>query len=308
MPTEPVLLLAVAAVMFYASSRTAAGAMGGTVGRAVGHFFPILALALAATWAGLYPLAINVLFACTVMAVTLVFGVSLLSAPLGAATLGRRTWAMFLPVAVLAWMAGSQSAINHYFAVGLAGMGLLIAWLSSDGGPRITPVSAHQSGRPLLVLLSLIVAGMGAVAVVLATKIVLTMPIPVTQGMLAATVVSPLLVLPILGATSELALTDGSAARPMTAGMIVALLNLCVGLPAITYLRMLREHLKHSMADLAFPLPYGVWRLDTVVLVMIGILLVPIGLGRWLPSRGEGVLLVMIYVVYLYLVSPLKIV
>jgi len=113
-------------------------------------------------------------------------------------------------------------------------------------------------------------------------------------------------VLPILGATSEMTLSLASSDQSLSISMTSAILNLCAGLPAVMGLRAVRRYLLSTDAWAAFPLPYGTWRIDSMVMIVVGLLILPIALGRWGPSRIEGLLLVVLYVLYLYLVSPLS--
>lgn len=306
MPTEPVVLLALASLMLYVASRTAAAALGGTVGRAVGHFFPIALVAAVATWLGFDPLAIDLLFASTAMSVTLVIGVALLSAPLNVQKFDRRTWPLFLPVAALTWMAGAMGTVDWRVAIGLVSLGATFTWIAhGDRGTFPGHGEPRLGHRWLLVFLSIIVAIMGAIACVVGAGQVLVTSRLVTQGILASTIIAPLLVLPILGATTEAAQNEGSSANAIGTCFAMALLNLCAGLPVIMLVRMARQRVFFDSPAHAFPIPYGVWRLDTMILIMAGLLLAPIGLGRWSATRLEGLLLVIFYVMYLYLVSPL---
>jgi hypothetical protein len=55
------------------------------------------------------------------------------------------------------------------------------------------------------------------------------------------------------------------------------------------------------IADRALPFPMGVWRVDTVLLLAVGFLLLPIALGRWSPGAIEGYGLLFVYVGYMML-------
>jgi len=330
MPTEPVILLALASLMLYIASRTAAQALGGTLGRAVGHFIPIALVAAVAAWLKYDALAIDLLFASTAMCVTLVIGVALLAAPNNVQRFDRRTWPLFLPVVALTWMAGSMGVVDWRVALGLLGLGATFAWIAhTDRGTFPGHGEPRVGYRWVLVALSIVVAVMGAIACVVGAGQVLVTSRLVTQGILASTIIAPLLVLPILGATTEAAQNEGSSANAIGTCFAMALLNLCAGLPAIMIVRIAREYHNSGELDalmasplptvarlfreqqagtgmaMGFPIPYGIWRLDTMILIMSALLLAPIGLGRWSATRLEGLLLVVFYVMYLYLVSPL---
>jgi hypothetical protein len=50
------------------------------------------------------------------------------------------------------------------------------------------------------------------------------------------------------------------------------------------------------MPGMAFPM--SVWRVDTILLVVLGVMLLPWGLGAWTPGRIEGGVLVLAYLAY----------
>ncbi len=47
-------------------------------------------------------------------------------------------------------------------------------------------------------------------------------------------------------------------------------------------------------------MPFGwvTWRLDNVVLVVLAFMLVPASMGRWRLQRAEGLMLILLYGVY----------
>jgi hypothetical protein len=48
----------------------------------------------------------------------------------------------------------------------------------------------------------------------------------------------------------------------------------------------------------AIVFPMSVWRVDTILLVVLGVMLLPWGLGGWTPGRIEGTVLVLAYLAY----------
>lgn len=142
-------------------------------------------------------------------------------------------------------------------------------------------------------------------------------------ALLAAGVLSPLLTLPMLATGTDLAQRDRSAeASGAFAG--VALLNLFALLPAVILVwyvrtfaaagpwrppvaprsaggfRILWLHLSSLYArGQPMPLPVSVWRVDVVLLAVLGLLLVPVALGRWVIGRLEATGLVLAYAAYL---------
>jgi hypothetical protein len=45
------------------------------------------------------------------------------------------------------------------------------------------------------------------------------------------------------------------------------------------------------------------WRIDNVFLIVLGLALLPISIGRWTLSRGEGFFVLLVYAFYLALVA-----
>jgi len=54
-------------------------------------------------------------------------------------------------------------------------------------------------------------------------------------------------------------------------------------------------------AGQAMPFPLAAWRVDAVVLTVLGFILIPVSLGRWELGRWEGVGLIIGYAMYLIL-------
>jgi Ca2+/Na+ antiporter len=57
----------------------------------------------------------------------------------------------------------------------------------------------------------------------------------------------------------------------------------------------------------AVPFPLAVWRVDTVLLIVFGMLLIPVSLGRLTLRKPEGLALAILYAVYLVISTALAI-
>jgi hypothetical protein len=105
--------------------------------------------------------------------------------------------------------------------------------------------------------------------------------------------------------------TGGRAWAPVTTQVAVVLVNLCALLPVLILIPyvaanfpavgrwagdalMYREKLPRL---LLFPSP--MWRIDNVVLIIMGIFLLPVSLGKWTLGREEGAVLMAGYFFYL---------
>ena len=67
--------------------------------------------------------------------------------------------------------------------------------------------------------------------------------------------------------------------------------------------RLRQPHFTTGFAgnDGPLPLPLITWRVDVVVLVVLGFILLPTSLGRWRLGKAEGVVLITLYVLYVML-------
>jgi Ca2+/Na+ antiporter len=130
-----------------------------------------------------------------------------------------------------------------------------------------------------------------------------------TSG-LAASVVSLSMVLPMMYGTWRMA-AGGRGWAPVTSQVGLVLLNVCALLPALILLPYLAAHVPavaHWAGDalawhedlpklLVFPTP--VWRIDNILLILMGVLLLPVALGKWSLGREEGLALIAGYCFYL---------
>lgn len=309
-----ILLLAVTALMLYAASRAAsealaAGGRGGAIGRAIGHSIPIGLVGIAAVWARLDPLAVGVLFAASVMCMTLVVGVALLSAPLEEPSEGRHAWGLMLPVGILCFIAGLMGGVSVLVGGALIVLGATIVWSWRGDVPMAQRVDPPADGRAtathrvVMLVLAIILAGIAAVAVAWSVSKLGTTHRVLSIGTLAGTVIAPLTVLPLVGASSERAYRERSAASSLATALATAMLNLCLWLPIAAVLRIWREWAGGEKTLTTLPIPLGVWRVDAILLVAVGLMLVPVGLRRWQPGKAEGAVLVLAYVLFVGLMA-----
>jgi hypothetical protein len=348
--------MAGSAVAWYVASLVLCEAMsGGAIAprrRAFGHWIPIALCAIVATLARQPDIAVGVLFATSVAAVSLVLGMVLATAestssrpggfpvieaaPNPAAKIspiplpGSRTWVFVLPVALLALMVGFSGEVRPAHAVVLLLQGLVIALLWPDvrEDQKRAASAAPTRGRRRLVMeifLAFSLAALAGWGGVRATRDIsdslgLGSRLPLTAWLAA-----PALVLPMIGAGMMLSRRAGFSAVASTSVSVVVL-NLCVALPLIVALWRFQPALPTQMAaalpgprlastspatvpaviaaepaPLYFPL--SVWRVDSVMLVVLGLYLLPTAFGRWLPGRGDGAALIVAYMAYMWLTA-----
>ena len=338
-----VILAVAGTLLYIASRAAAAALAGhGTARagwRAVGHWVPIAAAALVAAGRGNADVAVALAFATSVACLSFVLGVVTFLAPADRLPASRRGWPFVLPAALLALIAGFSGHITfiHAGAMLLLGGALLSVWRDPElleGPDRPTPFSDagpdHRNHRPAwfraaelaLAVALAAVGGWYAVNGILRASAEASLFPPAT---LTVVILSPLVTLPMLNSGPP-EVVRAQTASSMTTLVAVALLNLCALLPLLTFTWYARTAFVPSdpgpsattassqpvsqpppfgFLDRARPLPYPLptWRVDAVVLTVIGFMLLPVSLGKWELRRRESVALIVGYAIYLVLVA-----
>jgi hypothetical protein len=171
------------------------------------------------------------------------------------------------------------------------------------------PVREQRAARTLQFILAFALGGVGAWLAFKATTVTDQRTRVASGGLIALAVLSPLLTLPIIGTTASIA-HHGRAGAALSAIAAMVLLNLMLLLPMVIFAHYVRqltlawlagsrtaEALQDHLTPMAFPL--AVWRVDTVLLLVLGLMLIPVSLGRWSLRKSEGLLLAMVYATYL---------
>jgi hypothetical protein len=336
------ILLMIGLALLYVSSRTAVDALvrpddASPGRRALGHHLPIAAVAVAGTLLREPALAIGVLFGASVASLSLGCGSVALTAErrIDTPPEWRRVWPFV--VAVLAMLAGLSGTLTlahagMFFAEGLV---LWLLWHDQSKAAQARPGRT----RPVALLLALGLATVGAWAAARGAIDLSRGARAVTIGTVAATMIGPILVLPMLGSGATLA-SRGAGGVAVTSQVGVVLLNLCLWLPLViggTYWQpaqpapvavattqpTTRPTTQESTAtttpstqpapsadedlpavdkpQLVFPVI--VWRVDTIVLLVLGMILLPPAIGRWPLSKRDGIIMLVVYVAYLMVVA-----
>lgn len=331
-PPRPVLVLSGAALAFYTASRLGAAALdrrnGSAAGAAAAHWLPMAAVALAALRTQ-PQVAVSVIFAGSVACLTLVLGVILVSAPRAKAIDGalhsalaaqrdRRAWAMVLPAGLLMFLAGFSGKFTLFHAVLFLVQGLvaLMLWRTRDdigrSAEQDSPIVARKSPRSisLLIVAWIVLTLIGALLAMSAVREITAQVPQLTSGIVAALMIAPALVLPMIG-SGMAQVREHRRGAAVSTSISCVLLNLCLLLPLTIVTHrvaaaversgwgslMRGAWLEETNPPLAFPMV--VWRIDTVLLIALGAALVPISAGRWMPRRTEGAALVLMYVIYM---------
>jgi Ca2+/Na+ antiporter len=326
------ILVTLAAIALYIASRSAADALvGGTAptpGRlAFGQWLPIAAVALGAMFLNQPAIAVGVIFATSVASLSLAAGTVIFLQPMLAPPGARRAWPMILPAALLAFLAGFHGALTGLHAVILAVEGIIVLMLwndrnihrvgaFTDAAPSL-PIS-HRRRIPLRIaqlILAAALAAIGAWAMVRGADRASHLSAAASTGLLSATLLSPLLILPMLGSGVDLAHRRQSDIA-VSSQVGVVLLNLCALVPLIIVFSYARgyafqhtehlvfwQHLFHveSAPGNAVPFPLAPWRVDAVLLIVLGLFCLPVALGKWTWSKMDGLALIGGYAAYLLL-------
>jgi len=206
------------------------------------------------------------------------------------------------PIASMAQQSTSQSGTSSVGTQGSAVLHYSLGTLAAVGG----------AGVWIVAIGILLAAGGGFFSVLGCRSAAVGSPF-LTPPLIATVILSPLLVLPTIGTSTAVA-HHGHVGRALSALVGTVLLNLCLLLPIVVLLHSFM-HANWSAIDSMpgknvavkilllefppFPYPVAAWRIDTVLLVVLGFAAVPIATGRWLLGRGEALLLILGFMVYL---------
>jgi Ca2+/Na+ antiporter len=252
-------------------------------------------------------IALGVIFSTSVASLSLAMGSIAMMAPLDAPAGPRKVWAFLMPAALITLLAGFKGRLLWYHALILLIEGVVI-WLvwndrSNNDNPQPASPMFHTPRRKLQALASIALCVLGAGAAVLGTMDVSAHVTLATGGVLSAAMLSPLLTLPMIG-SGQVLVERGRAWEASASHVGVALLNLCLALPLVIvlwYTIVFTGLTGPALIPRVLSYPLGVWRVDSVVLVVIGMMLIPASLGKWVIGRSEGVALVLGYVIYVSL-------
>jgi Ca2+/Na+ antiporter len=323
-------LFAGAGLVLYIASRAAVDAVTSITDPSPGQlafsqWIPIACTAIVAVLMGRTDIAIAVAFATSVAVIGLALGTLILISPPHDTLLPHSSvWPFIIPAAMLPLLAGFRGALTWWHALMMLGLGAAVlgVW-RSPSAPSDVPFAetADSADRPRRrvgqFILSIALAGVGAWLAYQATRVADDRTRIATGTLIAAAILGPLLVLPILGA-GAFASQHGRIGSAMTGIVALVLLNLCLLLPIVVLVAHAREvtvawlggtrdweTLQTHIRPVHFPI--SVWRVDTALLLVAGLFLVPISLGRWVLHKAEGMALTLVYVAYIIVSAAIAI-
>jgi hypothetical protein len=318
------LLLIATTITWYVATRAALDALSparalAPLPRAIAHWMPIAVLALYCVCSKRPEVAVTVLFATSVAALSLVLGILILTGTsVDAGHDARRPWALIAPVALLTFLAGFKGHFTLTHALIFLVEGAVVAYLMAvpaptNGAQRVTIGPPRETGlRALQFVLAVAVALLGAWLGAVTTDRMASTAHFLMPGFVSAAMLSPALMLPMIGTGSEL-VHEGRFQTAVSSLVGVVLLNLCLLLPILIIASLIVTARENMTLNVPFttallnapPLffPMSSWRIDNVFLIVLGLALLPISIGRWTLSRGEGFFVLLVYAFYLALVA-----
>lgn len=192
-----------------------------------------------------------------------------------------------------------------------------------------------QRVRIIQIILAAAVGGLGAWAATHAAVHMSNELRALSTGLIAVVILGPLLTLPMIATGMESA-QRGRPDLAATTSVGLTLMNLCFLLPLIILLWYVMPTVSNAVKQMRaanesvaqvvpatqtiqpvspaeskvrepftpMNYPMSVWRIDTVALIILGLMLLPAAAGRWPLGRWEGIGLIFGYVVYLLISSP----
>ena len=324
-PDHSTLLLLFAAIAaLYVAGRLAINALAGgerqSAGRrAIGQWIPIAATTLAAVLMKHPEMVASLVIGTSIACLSMALGMAILLAPMTDQTRRHSVWAFVCPAAIVVMMAGFKGELVwwHGIVFLLLGASILAVWHQKPSTSSITDACVSNSASRsldstaiIILLISLAFAGVGAWLAVRQTPIAGMNSRWMSTGMLASLILSPLLALPTFVTITHVAQRgDSNGAISSLVGTV--LLNLCLLLPLAIFIQFgLTAFGARAQADgnalaalgtlgQALPYPAAVWRLDTIILITLGFLLIPVSMGRWLIGASTALCLSLGYMFYL---------
>jgi len=324
-PDHSTLLLLFAAIAaLYVAGRLSINALAGgerqSAGRrAIGQWIPIAGATLAAVLMKHPEMVASLVIGTSIACLSMALGMAVLLAPMTDQTRRRSAWAFVCPAAIVVLMAGFKGELVwwHGIVLLLLGASILAVWhekasASSTGNEEISNSAPRSmvSTSIIILIIALAFAGVGAWLAVRQTPIAAMNSRWMSTGMLASLILSPLLALPTFVTITHVA-QRGDSGIAVSALVGTVLLNLCLLLPLAIFIQYgLTAFDARGQADgnslaalgtlaQALPYPAAVWRLDTVVLITLGFLLIPVSMGRWLIGASTALCLSLGYMFYL---------
>jgi cation:H+ antiporter len=311
--TLPAILLFAALVGFYISFRAVRSAewgLGGSVNgwTSIACALPLAGVVAVASAMGRPEMALGAALSGAVASIGLVGGMVLMQRRPGSVpTEGIGTWPLLTPVALSILLVGLAGAITPMAVGALLLLGVFLlptvrvpaveAAHSSEASTGETQPPVGRMQRGTFVGLGVVVALLAGWAAIEGASQLSLRNAHAPAGLLAACVLGPAAIMPFLGLAIARA-SDGHTYHAL--GLCVRLSIVCVlGLVPIAAAVHFGRNIILESGGWVMPFAASLWRVETVLLLAFAVLLVPVSTGRFVPTRRDGVLLLLLYVVYL---------
>jgi Ca2+/Na+ antiporter len=306
------------------ASIAAAGKFGLSPGRrALIHWTPIAITVLVARALGGWEIALGLIFGTSVAVMSTVLGSVSTMAPVGPAPNNyKRLWPFTLVAALIVFVSGFNGLLTwkHGMALLVEGLALYSLWRDSEDREWIDPVQHRPEDlvspdtQWIALTIGVLLAMAGAYLATRGTADLQHTRVRLSPGTISATLLSLMLAAPMVQGDRRLAAV-GASWVAATAEFGVVLLNLCLLLPIISFVPYVTAYFRAARAghgalidwSLYSPqvtvFPLAVWRIDTVSIVLLSLLMLPVSMGKWNLGREEGVVLIVVYCIYLAAVT-----
>ncbi|MGC4032816.1 MAG: hypothetical protein QM754_13995 [Tepidisphaeraceae bacterium] len=262
-------------------------------------------------------IAVATLVSAAVLAVTLGLGVSTIDLPVAEAD-GSPTLRTLLPLAAVTCLVGFHGDLKWWHALALLAVGGLTLW-TADGERR----SARSPAMPVLALPAAVLIAAGLVGLVWGVTVFTSLGRAAAFTPVIVLLTVPAVLLALLGLlTSEAREQTPETPHETVVGLTAACLG--IGLPIVIAASLGFEALAWKVLALTPPaggvatqpvmsaivsstqpatppavvMPLATWRIDSVLLVVVSVLLLPLGFGRFKIGRAEGAWLIVLYLAY----------
>jgi Ca2+/Na+ antiporter len=306
--------------------------------RAVAHWAPVAVMGMVAALLGHPEIGLGIAFGTSVAALSTIVGFLGITASVDVIpSRARRIWTFLPVVATLAFVIGFRGQLTLVEAIILAAQGALALLVWEDPGESweeeqrvetVGDVRPRMTGPQIaMAVAALLLTAVAAWAVTRGAEDLSQTDMRYPTGLLASTVISVVLIMPMIGTGVPLAV-EGKAWSPITAQVGLVLLNLCVLVPVMIVVPLLMgkagltgatrstmpaaatttapatqvsQTESGSVGAAPPPLlyPRTIWRIDAVTLLMLSLVLLPIALGRFKLDKQVAGWLIVAYCVYL---------
>lgn len=301
------ILLAGGALVMYLGLRllwAAVPSIGLWRGVVVG--LPLIVLALVqATWAP--GAAVALLVAAAVLVLTLGLGVSTIDLPAGQSG-ASPVLRCLLPLAATACLAGFHGELTWLISAGLLAVGVLTLWTADDLRQH-----ARVPAKWLFAVPAVLLFPFGMWLLLGAADVFRHASGSAASTPVVVLLIAPACLLALLGLlTAEARNHTPETPHETAAGLAIVCLG--IGVPLVALLGRAWPMAVHALSDRVpklaslaatqpadvphVAMPLATWRVDTVLLVVVSVILLPVGTGRFRLGKIEGVALILLYLAY----------